>query len=677
MTKKERKSMDSKVALLMDHYTKATGDMDTRRTRKNGWNAIIDAYMGILPKNWPYTSKVTDPRIRTTIIEKTARLLNSKLQGRLIPREGGDIVKARIQNALLDYQWDAANNGGAMQEKVAKADQIARLFGASFVYVYWDNEKDSNELKVCDPRDILVDFAATHIRDAKWLQYREFTTLDQLEKKGFDVAKLRKDINFDDDQEVPSTQRSNKYEDQVKINRGLEDKTGMDEANPVIELVTEWTTEKMVAFLPQYAYILKESDNPYDHGSIPFAMLRYYPLGDDIYGESEVESVLPLQRAINATLCGFIDEMNLSMRPPLKIKNAAGLRIETIEYGPGARWILGQDGDAAEAAIGGNAVQQFNVTYPALVAAFNTNMGDQSLGVSNVKGSATDKTATEVISLEKQQTTRDQYNQLYLAEFLKDIMMMWLSNNKQYLFDDPSKKFEILKIVGKDQIQALSTVGLDSTDIPHPVMGEIADTITQAPDAVTPQMISQVAQDASLPNNPVITNPEEENPENYDVVPKLNVSDNGDEADLYIEKGDLDGLYDYVPDVKSMAAGAGIMQQQAREKFLETALNPVVQQMLTTSGQMLDIKEILTSGAEDAGYKDAESLFKPVEQAQPGGAIPMGGVPGAPQAVQQPGVPGVPQAVPPQPSPVGLPPAQGLPNQGGINPSVYGSGGGY
>ena len=114
------------------HYSLWKQDNDTRRTRKNGWNDITDAYWGKLPSDWPYTSIVVDPRIRTSLIEKNARLLNSKLRGRLVPREGGDVLKARINNALLDFQWDSANDGGSMLGKWAAMDIDTRLYASKF-----------------------------------------------------------------------------------------------------------------------------------------------------------------------------------------------------------------------------------------------------------------------------------------------------------------------------------------------------------------------------------------------------------------------------------------------------------------------------------------------------------------------------------------------------------------
>lgn len=601
---------DAKVDLMLNRYAIGTQEMETRLTRKNGWNEIIDAYMGKLPTNWPYNSVVTDPRIRTTILEKTGRLLNGKLQGRLVPREGGDIVKARVQNAILDYQWDNATTGGSMIEKIALADQYCRIFGASFVYTYWDNEKNSNEMKLIDPRDIWFDGAATTPKNAQWCQIREFTTISNLEKRGYNVKNLKRMAKKG---ELSSNRQDTAYSSQVKANRSLENRVGENDGNttnPILEVVTDWdrNTKKCTVFLPKYGEVVYEAPFPYAHKCIPIAMLRYYPLLDDIYGESEVESVLPLQRAIWAMWCGFLDEMNISMRPPLKIV-PTGTRLETIVYGPGAKWITNNPSNIQEMEFSGKVIANFNATFPALVAAFNTAMGDSSLGIQTTKGTFDTKTATEVKAVAQQQNNRDQYNQLYLSEFLKDIMMMWVSNNKQYLLDDPRKHYVVMRIVGKDAIKLLQNTGLADRDIPEEAINGLSEI---DPTSIGDRELKRIGEEMSVPRHGVLMNPDETNPENYEIKPKLDVMANGEEADLYIEKSDFDGSYDYIPDIKSMAAGAGQQMKEGRIKTFELILNPQVQQMLQADGQKVKIKELLTTLIEDSGNRDAEALFEPL-----------------------------------------------------------------
>ena len=659
---------DDLTNILIDRYDSGTEDMDIRRTRKNGWNELFKAYLNVLPENWPYQAKVTDPRIRTTLNEKTARLLNSKLQGHLVPREGGDNAGARINNTILDYQWDTATLGGTMLEKVSKSDNIARIVGAAFHYNYWDAENNTNESKPCDPRDIFIDPAADHIHNARWVMYREYVTVSDL-KDQYDLS----DIDLGQTQ----TRESN-YDSVTREVRRLEDKVGKDKANPVVEVITQWVPNwatsdrkgRKTTFLPHYKHLLEDVENPHsNHGKVPFSQLRYYAIHDDVYGESEIEPVIPLQRAINAVLCGYIDEMNLAMRPPVKVMEGE-TRLDTIVFGPGAIWLVKRQDAVEESKVGGNSIQAFNNTYPALIAAFNTAMGDQSLGVSNISGKREDKTATEVNQLSAQQFTRDQWNQLFLGEFLKDIMMQWQANNKQFLFDDESKHVHIIKVVGKDKIKDLQQLGLDDTEVPKHVINEIAEIIANAGEAVSNEELDALMEEVQVPSSAVIINPNESDPDKMDVRSKLKILEGG-EAELAVTKEDLKGSYDYIPDIKSMAAGASKQQEAARKQAMEMAMNPTVIQMLEKEGKKMIFSELLVNMLEDAGFNDAESFIEDIyngqEQIQQQAGVQPPGQPGfgAGQIPVgdngEPGLPQVPQALP-DPAGAGmLPQPEGLP----------------
>lgn len=671
---------------LQRHYLWWVQDMDTRRVRKNGWNDIINAYMGKIPINWPYNAMVTIPLIRTTILEKTSRLLNAKLQGRVIPREGASELSAKIQNALLDLQWDLADEGGSMLEKISITDQRCRIFGGACVLNYWDVVKNSNEIKVLDPRDVGFDGAATHIKNAKWVQVREFTTFDKLEQRGYDVGSAR---DMAASGEITAELRSTRYESIVKANRSLVDRTGMidDLKNPVVEVVTEYGYDKdqkpyMQLFLPKYGMLLCDDPLPYKHGKIPVSMLRYYPLDDDIIGESEVESVLSIQRAVWALVCGFIDECNIKIRPPLKIASQ-GVRIETIEYGPGAQWIMNSPNNVVELEPNGGFIQAFSAVFPMLVSQFQAAMGDQSeFNQSQPTNSNDQPTATQVVAEEKQQNVRDQYNQLQLAEFLKDIMLMWIANNKQYIFDDPSKKFDKLKLTSNDSIREFQQMGLDQGQVPDSAMQQIQQLIKQYPDSIQPDELQKVMDHVTIPSKAVAENPEAD-VEDLILHKKLEIKSHN-EADLYITPKDMDGLHDYIPDVKSMATGAGIQQQNVIQNVINLALNPEVSQLLQTQGQQINIKDVLVKSFEQAGLPDAESLFQAInngqQQQQPGmgqqpnqGQLPPGqgpgGIPGQGAGGLPPGVnanqgfQGLPQAIPSQFGAGGVSQPIQLPNQ--------------
>lgn len=621
-----------------------TQDNDKRMNRRYGWNDITDAYWGKLPDDWPYESKTVDPRIRTSIVEKNARLLNNRLRGRLTPREGGDMISAEINNALLDYQWDTANEGGSMMVKMSIADMDTRLYGSKFAYIYWKHEEekgevtfDGNEMMLLDIRDCGIDPTASHIKDAKWFQMRTWEKLEDLENavdvKGNKIYKNLGKVKraLQNKQNRRSSQRSTEYNSRIKQIQGMEDRIGDDMAYPIVKKCVEFRKDKWIHFLPDFDLIIKEEPNPFDHGRIPIAQLRYYALQDDPIGESEVEPVLPLWKGIQATVCGYMDESILKMRPPIKIiENAA--RIETIEYGPEAQWLVDRPDAIEEMKSFGDSLQYFQTTYSTLVAAFNIAMGDLSQGNSNLDPFQSDpKTATEIRASLKQQSVRDQKNQNDLVEFIKDVMMMWLSNNKQFLFADRSKREHILKVIGDDKFGMLQRMGLADSELVPGADEAIMDIIDQDPNIGDAELL-EIMESASVPKHPTILNPEEKDINKIEMKPKMEIDDTGRMAEISIVPKDLEGTYDYIPDVRSMSVGAGQEMIFARQKAIDRLTgNQVVLQLLQQEGWMPKVKELLSADFEETGLRDAEKYFEkispgaPAQGQTPTGAQAMGG----------------------------------------------------
>lgn len=670
---------------VLSHYSAWTVDNQKRLTRKFGWNDITDSYYGKLPDDWPFTARTVDPRIKTAIQEKNARLVNGKLRGRLVPRESGDILKARIQNAIIDYQWDTANYGGSMTTKVGIADIDARLYQSKFALIKWKKETDDkgnvlfcgNEMEPLDIRDCGLDYAASHIRDTKWFQHRSWEYIEDLEHQsdtdgkplfsnlGEIKGKLAKQVATKS--KLPS-QRRNEYGTRVKELRGLEDRLGTDIAFPMIEVVTEYRRDRWITFAPQYAEIIRDIKNPYDHKKIPVSQLRYYPIQDDPLGESEVEGVIPLWRAIQATVCGFMDEVVLKIRPPLKILEGR-VRIETIVYAPEAQWLMSDLNAVSEMQSNGDAIRYFQTSYSSLVSAFNTAMGMMSQGTSNVDPLNPDKTATEIRAQMAQQSARDQKNQQDLAEFIKDFVLMWASNNKQFLFSDPKKQEFVMQIIGSDNFEYFKRAGLDGQEVPPEVMQSIGDTIVQMESQgkqIGDAELAEMYEAGMVPTHPVIENPTEKDPSKIKMKSKMSINKMGDGATLYITPEDLEGTFDYIPDVKSMAVGSDAEMIASRQEMIELiTTRPSVIQLLQAEGWRPKIKDMLVSSFEDKGYRDAEKLFEklqttpsPEGNGQMAGSLPNSSIPGLPNVPQTNlGTGAVQQMAGPQPTnPGGSPP---------------------
>lgn len=632
---------DDPINQCILHYNMWNEDNERRMARKNGQNDVTDAYWGKLPADWPYISKVVDPVLRTTIIEKNARLMNTKLRGRLVPREGGDVLSARLNNAVLDFQWDSANYGGTMLEKWAISEQDTRLYASKFAEVPWlcikddaGNYKfDGNEFIPLDIRDCGMDPNCEHIRDAKWFQQREWLTIDDMDKTSEadgkplypGLGELKIKIK-----EGKSDRRDTRHANRILQLKGLTDRMGDDKAFPVLEIVTEKRPDRWITFSPIYKTVVRDIPNPYQHGRINIVQLRYYMIQGDPIGESEAESVLPLWRAIQACLNGYLDGMNLRLRPPLKILDGKA-RIETIIQAPEAQWIVDEVDAVTEHQSGGEADRTFQTVYSALKSAFNTAMGDLSQGISNVDPLNPKKTATEIRESSKQQNSRDQKNQTSIGEAIEDMMSMWLSNNKQFLFIDPNKKEYILEIVGTELFGYFQRAGLDGMELRPEAMQIIGDIITEKDGNVSDEDMQQMVDAGKTPKFPVFTNPKEKDPTKLEIKPKMRMNEMGDGAQVSIVPEDLEGTFNYVPDVKSMAAGADQELQSALQRAIDQITqNPLVIQLLQQEGVTPSLKELMITSLTGIGLQDAERYFPSSQSSQVQPGAPTGGGPQQP-----------------------------------------------
>lgn len=649
------------------HYQEWTDDNDQRASRDRGWAEITDAWYGKLPDNWPFISRTTDPRLRTTLIEKNARLTNRRLKGKVAPREGGDVIKARIQNSLLDYQWDAANDGGSMQTKISMDDMDSRLYGSKFGLNYWRVLKDAegnilfegNEHKPWNIMDCGMDPNCDHVRNARWFQHLDWMGFEDIEANKAMFPGYAEFIRLAKaGKKYSQKRRDSKYLTKIKQIKGLEDRMGTDEAFPVTPIVTEYRPDKKIIFSADYNVILGIFDNEYDHKKIPVSQLRYYPIDGDNLGESEVESVLPLWKAIQAVMCAFLDEVIMKGRPPLLVVEGA-VRTETIVRTPDAQWLVDNPSAIMEMKSNGDSIQYFQNIYPVLVSAFNVAMGDMSQGTSNADPMAADKTATEIRQISKQQNSRDQKNQQELAEFIKDIVTMWMSNNRQFLFRDPKKHEYVLRIIGQENFQYFKQLGMDEMVLTQEASMMIEEIMKSAEEGGSPIPASQLQSmidAAKTPKFPMIANPEEKDVDKIQFKPKMSLSEMGDQAEVSILPEDLEGMYDYVPDMKSMDMSNSEQIMFARTQAIQMLTNPNMLQLLQLQGYQPNIKDLMVANFEDTGLSDAQRFFtqsQPTPQpGQPGigatqgfsptggtlQAQPNGGMGNTPQAPTQPSI---------------------------------------
>ena len=658
----DKTKSDQILGELQRHYQYGFDETDKRRTGKGRIGSISfdeadELFRSWLSeKDWPYDALLFDPRVFTFIFEKTARLIGSRLRGELVPREGGDVLGAKINNTLLNFQWDNANHGGSMLSKWAQMDINTRKYGSGFGLCKWRYEEDKGgknvfdgpEMYVLNNRDCAHDLTANAVENCNWFDTRQFFTIQDLQRVN-DAARKKPiyqnlDKLFTKLEEESKAMEKGDTRDTNWISRnrtisGLSQTTyGNDPVFRHFEVVTEYRRDEWLTFAPKHGVILRIIDNPYKNFEIPITMLRYYPIDDDLYGLSEIEPVKGLQKGINAIFCQYVDEINQKLYTPIAI--GPGVRQQTLQWGKGARWMMNNPmTDFRLVESQSNSAAYFNNTYSALVAAMMNALGETSLGISNLDRYQGDKTATEVKQLTLQRNARDNFNQMFLAEAIERQMMLWHSMNQKMIFADDSKKDYVLRIVGDDALRYFQESGLDKFGISKGAASMLSGDSTAD------------IEKYRTPVYPIDTTSPTGEPT---IIPKLEMEQNGKSGKLHIEPSDLMGNYDFIADVRSMAINSGEEERAARDKAVTALLsNQNVLMMLQQEGVRPKFKDLFVAWLEDYGFKDAQRFFEP---APPPQAPPTGG-PGMPNI---PGMgPGRPPGLTPPPQPPTMMPQAG------------------
>lgn len=284
----------------------------------------------------------------------------------VVPRERSDQERAQVVQKLLDYQLDRDRYAEKRMAAVKKAlifgacpikvtwgfdqrrmkvrnpmspeDRLAALMAGQEVPAYVEQDvtlADDPTMIVVDPFDFMWDPAATSIDDASYVLHRSWLTREQLEAK----------------------ERAGLYEGVSKHLASLGDKRGgggiMDGMKRLVgereeetqarrgdrhEVIEKWTQGRLTVILDRRT-IVRDMENPYWHGRIPFVLAVTQPDVDKMVGLSEVWSIDALQEAIWTIQNAQLDALKLTLDPVLAIA-ANDPRLKELEYRPGARAIM-------------------------------------------------------------------------------------------------------------------------------------------------------------------------------------------------------------------------------------------------------------------------------------------------------------------------------------------------
>lgn len=652
------------------HYDSAKNELTTRITHKERGFDVYDRVFRnyIDPNTWPFRARVPDGRGSTLLKRKTDRLLASRLTGKLEPRKDGSELKAKINTELVLAQWqyhDLCSDEPILM-KWKKLDQSARKYGAGFGFVGWEKGNGKNQpwFEHLENRDVLNQPGARSLEDSEWVQVRRYVTVAEL-KKINEKAKFGKIYDEKAIKEMEEEQTGDE-KDYVSVNKTV---TGLQngESGNRIEVVTEYRRDKWITFLPKHgdgkkSMLLREIPNPFDHGEIPIIRLVYDAIDDDMYGVPELEAVLPLLKANWALLCQYLESAQNELYTPLMV-NPQNVQMDTLKFDSGARWLMQRPGtDVMPFQSGTTSMQKFFEVYGLLTSLIMEGMGETGQDVSQAAQQVgTEKTATEVRDLAMLRTSRDNANKIMLSMAMSKMIYFWTKMNKQFLKDG-----EILRITGKDAVAAFLEEGLAGWSADNDglaAIAEYADSHDYPFEVAYEEMRMTGLLDQYMTPDYPVAGPEGQ------MVPKLQLEENGRSGQLILEKDDYDGDFDFLVDIEAMSIQSDQTEVQARQLFMQSLLQS--EQQMQAQGITVKWKELNTALAEKSGIKDADQYFErmPMQPPMdPNQVMPQedGNIPNGEPAPGDGGAIGGP-ALPPQTTgitgqgvpPVGVP--QGLP----------------
>lgn len=304
------------------------------------------------------------------IIETTiASMLDEQFRFRITPKarlfsspEEVDNVKlaAKGFQTLIDMQlredrFDEIQRPLVLQE---------RLAGLSPVKVYWrqaarnrmrttwaldpitqqpvwsrseepETIRDGPCAEVCDVRDFFWDDEATSLETCGIIVHRTWPTFEEckrMQKQGYykNVDELPKQRNF-------------------SANLAQREKGDPDTKKGRIEVLEIWRREETgirVYTIGNRTVLLREGDNPFDHGEFPFVLFVGQSKPFRIPGRAQIEKLSALQEALWSVTNQRLDNL-MFINNAIHIINEDLVDDPEVDFFPGARWLAHGDVNAA------------------------------------------------------------------------------------------------------------------------------------------------------------------------------------------------------------------------------------------------------------------------------------------------------------------------------------------
>lgn len=396
----------------------------------------------------------------------------------VVARERSDEPRATTVQKLLDYQLERDRYADKRMEAVKKT----LIFGACPIKVTWAYDvrrmkvrnpmraeeraaallagmdvpavieqdvtlKDDPTMIVVDPFDFMWDPAATSIDDAEYVLHRSWLSDAQLkakEKAGLytGVSDLLDAKGSGGGGNAWFKKLTGESEEQAEAKRGNRH-----------EVIEKWTRDRLVVIVDRRV-VVRDIENPYWHGQIPFVMAVTQPDVDKMVGLSEVWSIESLQNVANKILNSQQDALSLTLDPVLALQ-ANDPRLKELEFRPGARVFIDNPQAVKPLDIGQASAYATSDEVDRMVGWMERTTGINA----SISGTSSEGTATEAAMNLRQGKSRVSLKLAHVDRAFARAAEMFIQLDQQFIDAD-----RVVRIVGDgsewDQVSPQDIAGL-------------------------------------------------------------------------------------------------------------------------------------------------------------------------------------------------------------------------
>ena len=176
---------------------------------------------------------------------------------------------------------------------------------------------DNVSLDLVDVFDFFVDPNATSIEDAEWAAHRTRRTLAYLEEKeeqGIykNISALKLEMSGEN-VETGGIETEIHKQEILNIEGHLQDKGMLLKPITIMEFWDK--SDNTITTIANSKHIIREGDNPYEHGRLPFVIGKIISTPHEFYGIGLIEAGAPSARIMEDLLNNGLDNMNFAINP--------------------------------------------------------------------------------------------------------------------------------------------------------------------------------------------------------------------------------------------------------------------------------------------------------------------------------------------------------------------------